>query len=70
MITRSTEKIASESIEATGSEINRTDALSDIPRVGLRELGRSIRDLPRLRADDEQLGSDFTTAGLSANETS
>jgi hypothetical protein len=50
-------KSASESIEPACSEINLTDALPHIPRVGLRELGRSIRDLPRLRADDEQTGS-------------
>jgi hypothetical protein len=45
-------KSASESIEPACSEINLTDALPHIPRVGLREFGRSIRDLPRLRADD------------------
>jgi hypothetical protein len=47
---------ASGSIEPACSEINLTDALPHIPRVGLRQLGRSIRDLPRLRADDGQTG--------------
>jgi hypothetical protein len=48
---------ASQSIEPACSEINPTNALPHIPRVALRELGRSIRDLPRLRADDGQTGS-------------
>jgi hypothetical protein len=43
-------KNASESIEPTRSEINLTDALPHTPKVGLRELGSSILNLPRLRA--------------------
>ena len=50
-------KNSSQSIEPTRSEINPTDALPHIPRVALREPGRSIRDLRRLRADDGQTGS-------------
>jgi len=57
MIPRSTEKNASKSIEPTHSEINLTEALPHTPKVGLRELGSSILNLPRLRADDEQPGS-------------
>jgi hypothetical protein len=43
-------KNASESIEPMRSEINLTDALPHTPKVGLRELGSSILNLPRLRA--------------------
>jgi len=62
IIARSTEK-SHRTLSHPRSEVNLADALPHTPRVGLRKIGRFIRNLPRFRADDGQSGSYSESAG-------